>query len=114
MPATLPISSCSGVTVDSSSSTTRLVFSSTTPVATANPKISNWKYSRPTLTRASAVRCPLSGFGGFSASTVTVAPAVAARSWAGSTPWACSAPFTASCVTAVSSTVRSWPPALRR
>lgn len=106
MPTILPHSSCSGRSVDSSSSTTRDDFSSTTPIATYMPNIMICMYSSTTAAIARVVRCPCSGSGGSSASTVTVARAVSAASADGSTPRAVRASTWACCATAVSIVAR--------
>lgn len=72
MPATFPAISCHGWIVESSSSTTRLDFSSTTPCATNRPP--------------SVIRCASTLGEGSSAATSTLAAATAALTCAGSPP----------------------------
>ncbi len=85
-PSTLPASSCHGFIVASSSSTTRLDFSSTTPMATYCPIRIIRPYRTTTPTNATTWRCwSLSAFGS-SGRTSSGGTSNAAATWPAATP----------------------------
>ena len=59
MPSSLPASNCTGRTDESTSSTTRLDFSSTTPIATQVQNMISWVNRATTVMIAIAWRCEL-------------------------------------------------------
>ena len=72
MPMIFPVSSTRAEVLDSSTSMTRLAFSSTTPVATHMQYAIIWLNSMISATSATVLRCPASG--SFGASLTVVCP----------------------------------------
>ena len=107
MPTILPVSSTRGRTVASSTSTTRLAFSSTTPTATQKPYPMICPYRTIVATNAIVVRWSAAGSDGVCVTTVSGGTASAWSTFCGSIPAALSAAAPATCRYAASSTASS-------